>query len=81
MLKQETTMPRSAERRLAEWWVLLNCWVWPPDLDGMPATGDRRQAIRGAFAVVDALASPVLVDEIWQNEDRRLALVDAARAE
>lgn len=75
--------------RAAEWWILLNCWVWPDDMPGRPlgtpwrtfTDHDHAMAIRGAHAALEAsgVVSEELVDEIWQDEARRSALVHPER--
>ena len=76
------TKTKPTAKKLAEWWVLLNCWEWPRDLGHPPNDEyvDRRSYIRGAHEVVDAVADMGLVDEIWQDDDRRNALIERNRA-
>ena len=66
------------DETIARWWVQLNGWVWPEDLPGKPERGDDRQAVRGAWAVVNVLAEKrgLLkdggpIDSLWQDDDRR----------
>ncbi len=47
-------MAENYEDRAARWWVKLNLWEWPDDLGPKPS-GDSRMAIKGAFAVVEAM--------------------------
>ena len=73
--------------RAAEWMVQLNMWQWPEDLPGKPNPPgglpwrEERAAIRGAYAALEASGVPdmKLVDEIWQDEDRRQALISPLR--
>lgn len=67
--------------KIAEWCVLLNCWLWPHDLPGKPSppqgmtTQEERMLIRGAYAAMEASADPDLVDQIW-NSPRRDQLIE-----
>lgn len=67
--------------KIAEWCVLLNCWLWPHDLPGKPnppqgmTTQEEGMFIRGAYAAMEASADPDLVDQIW-NSPRRDQLVE-----
>lgn len=66
--------------KIAEWCVLLNCWLWPHDLPGKPnppgglSWREEQMAVRGAHAAMEASADPDLVDQIW-NSPRREELI------
>ena len=40
------------QKQLEKWWKELNTWHFPKDFR-KPLTGNERQAIRGAFSVID----------------------------
>lgn len=63
-----TTNAVSADT-LARWEVSLNAWEWPEDLPGQPDPRfcDEKDAMRGAWAVVHALADQELVDRKWRE--------------
>lgn len=80
---QGVDIPQLDDGTLVRWHVQLNGWVWPDDLPGRPLDPDHlRTAIRGAFAVVDLLASnrgltadDGPIDRLWMDEPRRSALI------